>query len=162
MARSLQIIEKFSIFTATDCNSAGHSRFADSMNKPLDIKSSFPYRAAFKLAASDAWGWGRQPLQKIIKNSYLSVEMQLTTIWCSPTWKAQLVQISLWAQDWFILVIIMTKDPIEVIGWESRSRSCEFKSRDWILDGQFSYFYCCTIELFEMTNINETEVGIGP
>ena len=50
-----------------------------------------------------------------------------------------------------------------VMGGDSCSEGCGFKSHHHVLDGYFSHlfvvkFYC----LFQMTKINDTEAGDGP
>ena len=49
-----------------------------------------------------------------------------------------------------------------VMGRDSRSEGRGFESRHHILDGHFFTYICCKNWLFEKTEINEKEAGIGP
>ena len=50
-----------------------------------------------------------------------------------------------------------------VMGRDTCSKGCEFESQQHILDGHFFTFICCKNRgVFEKTNINKKESGVGP
>ena len=51
-----------------------------------------------------------------------------------------------------------------VIGRDSHSKGCGFKSRHHMLDGHFFTYYCCKNcnVCLKRSKINEKEAGVGP